>query len=107
MSDLVYGSYNQENLDLEYDMRRRCPHFAETFAALEADNVRVVEKFKCNLDVSFGDTELQTLDIWPATRGAPMLMFIHGGGWDNGDPSQYGLFFDPPHRQSATVPSDL
>ena len=33
MSDLVYGVYDQENLDLEYDMRRRCPHFGETFAA--------------------------------------------------------------------------
>ena len=67
MSDLVYGSYDQENLDLEYDMRRRCPHFAETFATLEPDNARVVEKFKCNLDVPFGDTELQKLDVWPGT----------------------------------------
>ena len=89
MSDLVYGSYDQENLDLEYDMRRRCPHFAETFATLEPDNARVVEKFKCNLDVPFGDTELQKLDVWPGTGSAPMLMFIHGGYWKAFDKAMF------------------
>ena len=84
MNDLVYSSYDQEGLDLEYDMRRRCPHFAETFAALEPDNKRVVEKFKCNLDVPFGDSDLQKLDVWPGTGNSPMLMFIHGGYWRKG-----------------------
>ncbi len=81
MSAAVYGPYDQESLDLEYDMKRRCPHFAETFAHLESDNLRVVEDFDCRLDVPFGDSALQTLDIWPAKGGAPMLLFIHGGYW--------------------------
>ena len=89
MSDLVYGAYDQETLDLEYDMRRRCPHFAETFAALEPDNERVVKKFNCQLDVPFGDTALQTLDIWPGDGGAPMIMFIHGGYWKAFDKSMF------------------
>ena len=89
MSDLVYAAYDQEGLDLEYDMRRRCPHFAETFAALEPDNERVVENFKCQLDVSFGDTALQTLDIWPGNGDSPMLMFIHGGYWRAFDKSMF------------------
>ena len=33
MGELIYGSYDQESLDLEYDMRIRCPHFAETTRA--------------------------------------------------------------------------
>ena len=81
MSAAVYGPYDQESLDLEYDMKRRCPHFAETFAHLESDNLRVVEDFDCRLDVPCGDSALQTLDIWPAKGGAPMLLFIHGGYW--------------------------
>ena len=89
MSDLVYGVYDQESLDLEYDMRRRCPHFAETFAALEPDNERVVSNFDCELDISFGDTALQTLDIWPGKGGSPMLMFIHGGYWRAFDKSMF------------------
>ena len=37
MGELIYGQYDQKSLDLEYDMRIRCPHFAETFARLETD----------------------------------------------------------------------
>ena len=54
MSAVIYGEYNQEQLDLEYDMRRRCPHFAETFAAMDVHNKRVISNFECQLDVEFG-----------------------------------------------------
>ena len=66
MSELIYGPYDQKSLDLEYDMRIRCPHFAETFARLEAD---------CERAWSSGSTAgstfpsarapLERLDIWP------------------------------------------
>lgn len=81
MAGIVYGGYTQEQLDLEYDMRRRCPHFAETFAAMDVHNRRTTERFECRLDVPFGETPLQTLDIWPGPGGAPVLLFIHGGYW--------------------------
>lgn len=81
MSKLVYGAYDQESLDLEYDMRRRCPHFAETFKALEADCQRVKQRFTGRLDVAFGDQPGERLDIWPGPGGAPLLLFIHGGYW--------------------------
>ena len=81
MKNIVYGGYGQEELDLEYDMRRRCPHFAETFAAMENHNERVVANFECRLDVPFGDTAGEKLDIWPGRGGSPILLFIHGGYW--------------------------
>ncbi len=81
MSDKVYGAYSQEELDLEYDMRRRCPHFAETFAAMDVHNQRVVTTLECRLDVPYGKSDLETLDIWPGRGGSPILLFIHGGYW--------------------------
>ena len=81
MSNIIYGNYNQEELDLEYDMRRRCPHFAETFASMEIHNKRVVSNYECLLDVSFGKSTGEKLDIWPGRGGAPILLFIHGGYW--------------------------
>ena len=47
MAKTVYGNYTQEDLDLEYDMRRRCPHFAETFAAMDVHNKRTISNFDC------------------------------------------------------------
>lgn len=81
MTSTVYSNYNQEELDLEYDMRRRCPHFAETFSALDAHNERSVANFECRLDVAFGDAPGEKLDIWPGRGGSPILLFIHGGYW--------------------------
>jgi arylformamidase len=81
MAKRVYGQYSQDELDLEYDMRRRCPHFAETFASMEIHNKRVVERFECWLDVPFGEKAGEKLDIWPGKGNSPILLFIHGGYW--------------------------
>ena len=81
MGDAVYADYTQDDLDLQYDMRRRCPHFAETFAAMEVHNKRVVDIYECQLDVPFGKTNGEKLDIWPGRGNSPILLFIHGGYW--------------------------
>jgi arylformamidase len=40
------------------------------------------ERLRCELDVPFGPTLDETLDIFPADRaGAPVFVFIHGGYW--------------------------
>lgn len=81
LTDLVYGPYDQEGLDLEYDMRRRCPHFAETFASYGPINERMTSNFHCSLDVPFGDRPGEKLDIWHGRGNSPIALFIHGGYW--------------------------
>ena len=45
-----------------------------------ARSARLRKKIACQIDVPYGDTPGQTLDIFPATRkGAPVHVFIHGG----------------------------
>ena len=81
MAAKVYGEYSQAELDHEYDMRVRCPHFSETFASMETHSRRVAETCESRLDVPFGDRDLEKLDIWPGRGGSPVLLFIHGGYW--------------------------
>ena len=81
MASKVYGKYSQAELDHEYDMRIRCPHFAETFAAMDVHNTRMAEIYESRLDVPFGDHDLEKLDIWPGRGASPILLFIHGGYW--------------------------
>jgi len=81
MASKVYGKYSQAGLDHEYDMRIRCPHFAETFAAMDVHNTRMAEIYESRLDVPFGDRDLEKLDIWPGRGASPILLFIHGGYW--------------------------
>ncbi|KRA82778.1 alpha/beta hydrolase [Altererythrobacter sp. Root672] len=36
--------------------------------------------------ISYGPDKLQTLDYWPgASADAPLVLFVHGGGWSRGD----------------------
>jgi len=81
MAVTIYGNYSQKELDLEYDMRQRCPHFTETFAEMEVHNTRTVTNFECRLDVAFGHKPGEKLDIWPGRGGSPIMLFIHGGYW--------------------------
>ena len=89
MKKKVYSNYSQEELDLEYDMRRRCPHFAETFKTLDPLNQRMRNNYECMLDVKFGDTDLQKLDVWKGKGGSPILLFIHGGYWKAFDKNMF------------------
>lgn len=43
------------------------------------------------VDLAYGDLPPQRLDVYkPAGAGsAPVVIFIHGGGWDSGDKNQY------------------
>ena len=91
MSDLIYKNYNQEELDLEYDMRRRCPNFAEVLASMEPHNKRAISNFECQIDVAFGEKPGEKLDIWPGRGGSPILLFIHGGYWKTYDKNMFSF----------------
>lgn len=45
------------------------------------------------INLRYGDDPLQEIELWPAVlpgidklpRGAPLILFVHGGGWKRGD----------------------
>jgi arylformamidase len=49
------------------------------------------------LDVAYGSNPRQRLDVYfPArTADAPVLLFLHGGGFREGDPTLYGFLAEP------------
>jgi arylformamidase len=79
---LPHGFTSQQAIDEAYDPFRRAAdaaasnqHFAER-SALARDTLRH------HLNVPYGATLAETLDIFPAEQpNAPVLFFIHGGYW--------------------------
>ena len=63
----------------------------ETWLAGHAELSRTATAtLPCRLDVPYGDTPLQTLDIFPAAQAqAATLVFYHGGYWRALDKSNY------------------
>jgi arylformamidase len=52
--------------------------FLERYAAISAE---MRATLPCHLDVSYGPSDAETMDIFPAGPDAPVFVFIHGGYW--------------------------
>lgn len=59
-------------------------------------SARIRGTLRCNLDVPYGDTPLQKLDIFQSGfDAAPIVVFIHGGYWYSLDKSDYSYVAGP------------
>lgn len=57
-----------------------------------------------SVDVSYGPSERSRLDIFTAsTKGAPTLIYLHGGYWQSGDKSIYGFVAEPFVERAVNV----
>lgn len=62
----------------------------------EARTDELRSAFRYHSDMSYGSDPLQKLDIFlpePADQPAPVLIFIHGGGWVECDKNQFSFAF--------------
>jgi arylformamidase len=65
-----------------YAVEQATPGFMDWIRKFDAESKRVQGSRRCRLDVSFGDTPAQSLDVFPAdVENAPIVVFLHGGGW--------------------------
>lgn len=56
------------------------------------------------LDLAFGSAPMERLDFFPAKqRGAPLLVFIHGGYWRSLDKSDFTFIVPAYHRAGFSV----
>jgi arylformamidase len=73
---------HSDAIDAEYDPSRRVFSRQPYMDWYVRESVRARAKLACRLDVPFGPTAAETLDIFPSAKpDSPILMFIHGGYW--------------------------
>lgn len=78
----VYRHLDQATLDSEYDARSRFPYLDVIWRHWETESARTVSRIRNQLDVSYGPTKGEQLDIlFTGTEGRPVLIFFHGGNW--------------------------
>lgn len=84
-------STDAESLEADYNPRVAVPDFERYLDDFAARGRAARGRLDGTLDVAYGDSGLQTLDVFPAAGGAPPInLFIHGGYWralDKGDHS--------------------
>lgn len=81
----LYQGYSRAELDAQYNNRSRVPEHVDILAAFKKDGVAVLSDFNVRLDIPFGPSPEETLDIYlqdsPAAEAAPVNIFLHGGYW--------------------------
>jgi len=81
----VYRDYNAQALEQQY-MPRYWPIFSldEKIERWIAMGKACHERCSLKTDITYGDSDLQRLDlVLPSVEMAPVLVFIHGGYWRN------------------------
>ena len=93
---MVYLNYDQTELDAQYNLRERHPEFQTYFDSWDHRSKRSRTTLNCHLNIHYGPSAKETLDIFPAKiANAPVHIFIHGGYWQNLDKKDYSYLAEP------------
>lgn len=73
----------QKELDEQYDIEATVPpeQLAELGAQFVGDSARARDELDAVLDIPYGPTLAERLDVFPGEPGGPVVVFIHGGYW--------------------------
>lgn len=79
-------------LEAMYNNRARVPEHAGYFKLWAETSAQVRATQRCTLDIAYGPTAGQKLDVFPsATADAQVLVFIHGGYWRSLDKADHSF----------------
>ena len=91
-------------LERMYNNRMRVPEHGEYFARWAAESALVRRALACELDVPYGDAPRERLDAFAAPRkGAPLVVFMHGGYWKALDKSFHSFIAGAAHALGAAT----
>ena len=79
-------------LNKAYNNRELVPEHPRILALWAEDSVRARDRMSGHLDLRYGDSPGESIDVFPAKRGdGACLMFIHGGYWRSLDKRDFSF----------------
>ncbi|MBI2530814.1 MAG: alpha/beta hydrolase [Deltaproteobacteria bacterium] len=104
MSEVGYKGFRQDELEYQYNPRVSVPEYPELSKARAAQARKVRESAKSWLDVPYGKSPREKLDIYAADRpGGPVFVYLHGGYWRGGSKEDNCNFAPTFTARGATV----
>ena len=92
------------NYDLLYNPRLTVSGYEQVFERWDRDSERARARLDCYLDVPYGPSDTETLDLFRAKgRSRGLLMFIHGGYWRSLDKKRFSFVAPPLVESEVTV----
>ena len=92
-SEYLYRSFRtQAEIDAQYDVENSVEDFGVYVDFFLSNSERVRKTLKPELDLSYGPTSAEHIDLFRASAaGAPLHMFIHGGYWHSLSSKEFSL----------------
>jgi len=104
MSEIAYKSFREDEMEYQYNPRVSVPEYPELAKVRAAQARKVRESAKSWLNVAYGSSPRETLDIYAADKpGGPVLVYIHGGYWRSGSKEDNCNFVPTFTKRGATV----
>lgn len=104
MSATVYKTYTKAELERHFDPQKSVPDHSRWTEERNSASQQARKKLKSYLDIAYGDTPRQVMDIFPAEKpNAPALLYFHGGYWRSGGKEQNCHFVELFVKAGATV----
>jgi arylformamidase len=104
MSEFTYKGFRQDEMEYQYNPRVSVPEYPELAKVRAALALKVRESAKSWLNVAYGSSPRETLDIYAADKpGGPVLVYIHGGYWRSGSKEDNCNFVPTFTKRGATV----
>ncbi|MDO5624906.1 MAG: alpha/beta hydrolase [Pseudomonadota bacterium] len=91
-------------LERMYNNRLRVPEHVDFFARWQAQSAVARQRLGGDIDVPYGDGPRQVLDAFAApAKGAPLVVFVHGGYWKALDKSMHSFIAATLHDMGAAT----
>jgi arylformamidase len=104
MSEPAYRGFRQDEMEFQYNPRVSVPEFPELARIRSAQARKVRDSAKSWLNVPYGSSPREMLDIYAADKaGGPVLVYIHGGYWRSGSKEDNCNFVPTFTKRGATV----
>ncbi len=93
----VYGNFSAEEIEAQYNLRAGRPDYETSVVPVWIErSARAREQLNCTLDIAYGQSKKQKLDVFRSNNaGGPTLIYFHGGYWQRGDKSVYSFLASP------------
>ncbi len=95
MIEVLYKGFRKEEIESHFNPQVAVPDSSRWTEQRRKASLRVREALKSHLDIPYGTSPRQVLDIFPAEKpGGPVLAYIHGGYWRGGSKDENCHFAD-------------
>ena len=104
MTEIAYKNFRPDEMEYQYNPRVSVPEYPELAKVRAAQARKVRERAKSWLNVPYGSSPRELLDIYAADKpGGPVLIYIHGGYWRSGSKEDNCNFVPTFTQRGATV----